>query len=83
MQSGWDVEFKQAAMGIAKGAMEKVSKCHEMDQIPRDGPNPTRWTPRHVRAPTHHIEHGHGQYDGRGDDRQGDPRPGPVGNDAR
>ena len=51
--------------------------------MPRDGPNPTRWTPWHVRAVTHHIEHGHGQYDGRGDDRQGDPRPGPVGDDAR
>lgn len=36
-----DVEFKQAAMGISKGAMEKVSKCHEMDQIPRDGPHGT------------------------------------------
>lgn len=62
-------------MGVAEGAMGKVSKCHKMDQIPRDG--------QHVRAMTHHIEHGHGQYDGCGDDRQGDPRPGPVGDDAR
>lgn len=34
-------------------------------------------------ALTHHVEHGHGQNDGRGEDGEGDPRPGPVGDDAR
>lgn len=76
-------------MGVTEGAMGKVSKRHEMDQSPRERPYPTRWTKAHEMdttacpAVTHHIEHSHGQYDGCGDDRQGDPRPRPVGDDAR
>lgn len=89
MQSGWMLNLNRQQWvspkelwGRFQNAM-RWTKSHEKDHIPRDGPNPMRRTPRHVQAVTHHIEHGHGQYDGCGDDRQGDPRPRPVGDDAR
>lgn len=57
------------------GALVKVGKPHLVRH--------RRQRPCLAGAPTHHVEDGHGQDDGGGEDREGDAGPGPVRNDAR
>lgn len=61
---------------MSRGATAEVGKSHHLGhQKPRGS--------RLAGALTHHVEHGHGQNDGRGEDGERDARPGPVRDDAR